>query len=251
MKRFLMCILALLFLWPAAFAEDEIIYDPSEYLSDAETAQLSSLAESLSKAYGADLLVTITDEPLPASDDLTTQMYIAVRGTPPTGEYGILAIDLYERYYSFNSEGHLGYLMHAYGDSRVENLLYGHLSENDFSGAVSAWLQLIGHLYSESYSAPAAYQPANAFEYANQYALFILIAAILIALIAVSIMIAKLKTAKFQSAANDYLVRDSLHLHTANEFFLYETVAVRRIETNNNHHSHSRPTGSSRGGGRF
>lgn len=251
MKRILICVLVLMCLFSAALAETSHVYDPSGIFSAKERAGLEADAQALMDEYGVDLLLAITREPIGMEAyDYAPEIYAELRGADACADYGVFAVDLAGRTYGFDAEGQLGRAMNDYGGSRVENLLLRYLSNGDYLGAMNAWIDLARTL---SNPANGYGQPVTPLAFAADYIVFILIGAMVIAGIMVGIMISKLKTAKFQSAANAYVVENSMQLRTATEHFLYETVTQRKIERSNSNGgggSHS-SSSSCRGGGHF
>lgn len=257
MKRIWICLLALICLCGTALAEASHVYDPSGIFSAQETAQLESAAQSIRETYGVDLLLAIMDEDISMeAEDYAPELYANLRGQDAQEDYGAFAVDLHGRTYGFDAEGRLGRAMNDYGARSVEKLLLRYLADGDYLGAMNAWIDLAERLCNPA-TAPSAgvrRQPLSPLEFAGKYIAFILIGAIVIAGIVVGVMISKLKTAKFQSAANAYVVDNSLELRTATEHFLYETVTRRKIERNppNNGGGASHSSSSScHGGGHF
>ena len=250
MKRILICVLALFCLFGCALAESAHVYDPSGVFSARETAKLEADAAALMDEYGVDLLLAITSQPIGMEAyDYAPVLYAELRGEDACEDYGVFVVDLAGRTYGFDAEGQLGRAMNDYGGSRVEDMLVGYLSDGEYLGAMNAWIDL-----AQTISDPAnGYgQPVTPLAYAARYIVFILIGAMVIAGITVGVMIGKLKTAKFQSAANAYVVENSLQMRTATEHFLYETVTRRKIERSNSSGGSSGSSSSScRGGGHF
>lgn len=252
MKRILICVLALMCLFGTALAETSHVYDPSGVFSAGEQAGLEARAQALMDEYGVDLLLAITRKPIGMEAyDYAPEIYAELRGTDASENYGVFAVDLAGRTYDFDAEGQLGRAMNDYGGNRrVEDMLVGYFSDGDYLGAMNAWIELAAEL---SDPANGYGQPVTPLAYAAGFIVFILIGAMVIAGIAVGVMISKLKTAKFQSAANAYVVENSLRMRTATEHFLYETVTRRKIERSSSSSgggSHS-SSSSCRGGGHF
>ena len=251
MRRILICILALLCLFGSALAESAHVYDPSGVFSAREAAELEADAAALMDKYGVDLLLAITSQPIGMEAyDYAPVLYSDLRGEDAREDYGVFLVDLAGRTYGFDAEGQLGRAMNDYGGNRrVEDMLVGYLSDGEYFGAMRAWIDL-----AQTLSDPAnGYgQPVTPPVYAARYIVFILIGAMIIAGITVGVMIGKLKTAKFQSAANAYVVENSLQMRTATEHFLYETVTRHKIERSNSSGGSSGSSSSScRGGGHF
>ena len=251
MKRILIIALALMCLFGSALAETAHVYDPSGVFSAKEQADLEAGAQALMEEYGVDLLLAITRKSIGMEAyDYAPEIYAELRGADACEDYGVFAVDLAGRTYGFDAEGQLGRAMNDYGGNRVENLLVGYLSDGEYLGAMNAWIDLARTL---SDPANGYGQPVTPLAYAAGYLVFILIGAMVIAGIVVGVMISKLKTAKFQSAANAYVVENSMQMRTATEHFLYETVTRRKIERNTSNGSSGSHSSSSscRGGGHF
>lgn len=255
MKKVLICLLALMWLSGCALAESFHVYDPSGVLNDQETAALESRAQRLWEEYGVDLLLGVTTDPIGMeAEDYAPRLYADRRGEEAQENYGVVLIDLCDRTYGFRTEGALGRAMNRYGARNVENLLLRYLADGEYYGAMDAWLGLVSDLCQpDSKYGDAQAKPLTPLEFAGQYIVFVFIGALVISGIVVGIMISKMKTARFQSAANAYVVENSMELRTATEHFLYETVTRRKIERNTHTNGGGSHSGSNTcsGGGHF
>jgi len=247
MKKLLICLLVLLFAAAPALAET-YVYDPSDVFTGSEISAFERRMAELCDKHGIDLLLAVTDD----SDgyhayDYAPLLYAKLRRNNPHPDYAVVVVCLDNRTYGFDGEGRLGSAMNAqYGADAIESILLPYLSSGDYSGAMNAWLDVIEDVC----------VPQSAFSAAGELFPFVLIVAALIALITVLTMKSSLKTARFSQSAGQYIDKNSLHLTSANEFFLYQTVHRTRIQRSSSSGGGSRGSGggggsSCRGGGSF
>ena len=239
MKRFLICLIALLYLAAPAMADSAYIYDPADVFTSEEEMRMNESLNALWETYGVDTLIAVTDQSMGMDAyDYVPYIYSEIRGVDAQPDAAIFAVCLDNRTYRLEATGRVISAMEHYGwdsaDARVQRLL----SQNDYSGAAAEWVRIL----------TAACTPNSPFAAALEYMPFVAVIAILIAAITVVVMVKQLKTAKHQSAAAAYVVQNSLKLRDASEIFLYETVTVRKIESSNSGGGGGGGSRSGRGG---
>ncbi len=123
-------------------------------------------------------------------------------------------------------------LLGAQGDDALLDVVRPYARQRDYAGMFQAYARYLR----------ASVTPPTPLSVATKYAPFGVIGGFIIGLIAAFSMKAQLRTARRQTAADQYVLRDSLDVTQAHDLYLYETVVRRKIET-------QRPSGG--GGGSF
>lgn len=220
MKKLLSMLLLFLIMLPAASAESRFVDNPDGLLSADQVDALESEMAVLCEEFDIDLMLTLIDSTALEADEYLPEFVRNMRGSEVPPDYGVFVVALSNRTYSFQAYGRLDHALYAYGADRIENSILTCLSNDDYSGAFHVWLDSIR----------AACTPRTSYDIAMDYMGYVALIAMLASLIVVLILRRQLRTAKFERSAARYVKEGSLRLTDRSEFFLYRTVARRRIE---------------------
>ena len=228
----------------AASAEETLVYDRAELLTDAQEIRLAEQLQDVSRQYAAQIvIVTLPSAEGHDVDYLTEYIYDGMKFGYGAGRDGVLLLVCMDpREYRILSNGYAG---DAIGPREIDSMgdaIVSDLSEGDYVGAFSEFAGKCGY-YLEGH--------VNGFPFPLGRNLMIALAIGLAAgLITVLVMKSQLKSVRQQHQANIYMKSNSLHLTASNDVFLYRNVSRTRRETSSS--SGSRSGGSRNiGGGSF
>lgn len=247
MKRFALCILALLLvlstcLSVSASISSTNLFDYEELLTYEEQNALIDRLEDVSETYQCDVII-VTDSDL--GDKTATQYaddffdYNGF-GYGDTRDGILLFVSLAERQWATSTTGKA---IDIFTDSDlyyIEDEFTPYLSSGDFDSAFNTFVDLCEDEL-------ASY---GKFQFNALYLLVGLVLGVIVAFIAVLIMKGQLKSVRYQSAAQNYLRNGSLNITERKDIFLYSTVSKRAKPKDNGGGSstHSSSSGSSHGG---
>ena len=211
------------------------LVDIADLLSDSEEADLSYILDEISERQQVDIVVVTVD----SMEGETAMVYA-------------------DDFYDYNGYG--------FGNERDGILLLVSMEERDWyisttgygiTAITDAGREYISEIFVSDLGAgdyDVDNLPQEPFGFAGNLAAAFAIAFI-VSLIATGIMKGQLKTVHSQSAADDYMKRDSLQLTKKNDLFLYRHVERRKREENNSSNNsggsktHTSSSGTTHGGG--
>ena len=250
MISFLLCLLLLLgsLTWATADTLPHVV-DFSGLLTQSEVNRLEEKIDALIDSCQLDVVIVTVD----SLDGKTVQEYaddyydenLYGYGDDYTGILLLLSIGTREWYMSTCGEAR--YIFTDYGLELLGDTILPYLSDGAYYEAFDLWLDQIPNLCEayrdgapvDGYVPPDAYFPESGDEviyYEKEttpnHLISLLIGAVA-ALVAVLIMRSQMNTAKPQPHAVDYLRRDTYHLRTCRDLYLYSQVTKTRRSENN------------------
>lgn len=248
---FFLCVLLLSGLPLTVFAEESLpaVIDQAELLTAQEEMELEETALSLSGTYEMDIVILTADTLNGASAASFADDYYDQNGYSEDGILFLLAME--EREWYISTCGNAIYAFTDYGLDRLGELVVPYLSEGDYYGGFSVYLEELNVYFEEyrrgfpidryldSYSPEhredvVYYEPKSQVTIRSVLPISLLIGFIA-ALATVLIMAYSMNTKRKQHSAVDYLKQDSYHLRTQRDLFLYSNVTKVRRQENNNH----------------
>lgn len=235
------------------------VVDQARLLSEQEVRELAAKAETIIADWQIDAVIVTVD----SLDGKTVQEYADDYYDDQgygcgTDQSGILfLICMCSREWYMSTSGEARYIFTDYGLALLGDTAVPYLSDGNYYEAFDLWLDQIPNLCEayqsgapvDGYAQPDDYHPVSGEEiiYAPQKSgpnhLISLVIGAVVALVVILILCSQMNTAKPQSHAVDYLKRDTYHLHTCRDLFLYSHVSKTPRSQNNS--SGSRGGGSS------
>lgn len=225
------------------------VVDFSGLLSQNEVDRLEEKIDSIRDSCELDVVIVTVD----SLDGKTVQEYADDYYDENPYGYGddcsgiLFLLSMGTREWYMSTCGEARYIFTDYGLELLGDTVVPYLSDGDYYQAFDLWLDQIPNLCEayrdgapvDGYAQPDAYYPEYGDEviYYEKEAipnhLLSLIIGAVVALIVVLIMRSQMNTAKFQPHAVDYLKRDTYHLRTCRDLYLYSTVSkTPRSQTN-------------------
>ena len=250
------------------------VVDYSGLMTQSEVNRLEEKIDALWDSCQLDVVIVTVD----SLDGKTVQEYADDYydenpygyGDDATGILFLLSMGTREWYMSTCGEAR--YIFTDYGLELLGDTVVPYLSDGDYYEAFDLWLDQIPNLCEayrngapvDGYVQPDDYYPESGDEIiyyekeAKPNHLISLLIGAVVALVVILIMRSQMNTAKPQPHAVDYLKRDTYHLRTCRDLYLYSNVTkVRRSENNGSKSGgssvHRSSSGRSHGGrgGRF
>lgn len=238
----ILCLVLLVSLTVSVSADDlPRIVDNAGLLTESEEVNLTTRAETIINDWQIDAVIVTVD----SLDGKTVQEYADDYyddhgygcGEDYSGILFLLSMGTREWYMSTCGEAR--YIFTDYGLDQLGNEIVPYLSEGNYFEAFDTWLYRVAQ-YCEAfetsgpidgYVQPDDYFPDSGdeiiyYEKETKPNHFIsLVIGVIVALVVVLIMRSQMNTAKKQSHAVDYLKKDSYHLRTCRDMFLYSRVS--------------------------
>jgi len=242
-------ILFLLLLLPCLLlsvsAENPLVVDNANLLSPGEVTQLETMAQVIRDTYDIDpVILTVDSLEGFSSQDYADSFYDA-NGYGDDGVLFLLAME--EREWYISTCGSCIYALTDYGIQQVGENAVWFISDGEYRKGFESFLSELP-VYMSAYESgkpidgyadnSGGYAPGTREEtvyYEDSrgpnllLSLFIGLAS---AAVAVGIMRASLKTNRPRNSAEDYMKRDSYHLRTHQDLFLYSSVSKTRRQQN-------------------
>lgn len=235
------------------------LVDIADLLSDSEEADLSYILDEISERQQVDIVVVTVD-----SMEGETAMVYADDFYDYNG-YGfgnerdgiLLLVSMEERDWYISTTGYGITAITDAGREYISEIFVSDLSAGDYETAFTSFAELCDDFITQAKTGEpydVDNLPQEPFGFAGNLAAAFAIAFI-VSLIATGIMKGQLKTVHSQSAADDYMKRDSLQLTKKNDLFLYRHVERRKREENNSSNNsggsktHTSSSGTTHGGG--
>lgn len=250
MISFLLCLLLLLGLLTCVSADTmPRVVDYSGLLTQNEAVRLEEKIDSLWDSCQLDVVIVTVD----SLDGKTVQEYADEYYDENLYGYGddytgiLLLLSMGTREWYISTCGEARYIFTDYGLELLGDTILPYLSDGAYYEAFDLWLDQIPNLCEayrdgapvDGYVPPDAYFPESGDEviyYEKEttpnHLISLLIGAVA-ALVAVLIMRSQMNTAKPQPHAVDYLKRDTYHLRTCRDLYLYSQVTKTRRSENN------------------
>ena len=255
MKRILgLLVILLLLLSLAGNAQGmQHVADQADTFTQSQEDSLNARLQDLYDTYSFDVVIVTTND----SQGKPARLYAAdfydgfrSYADYPNGLIFSFNFDLREYYEA--TRGVAQTLFSDSGEDELDTLLRPYLSEKDYYGAMTRYTDYISSRLARAsqpdesgrlvvtgkMNAPSISQ--SILLVAENYLIFIVIAALVIGVIAALVMRSKLLIAKPLNTAEKYSVPGSLKLSDTSDIYLYETVTRTKIQQN---------TGSRGGGG--
>lgn len=267
---FLLCLLLVCALVPAAHAAVPKVVDDADLLTDGETAALEKKAQALADEYDMDVVIVTVWSLDGKTSEAYADDYFDYYGYGIGEDHSgvLLLVSMEYRDWAISTCGDTIYALTDYGIQQLASEFLGYLSDGDYYWAFDTYLDAL-EPYFESYldgtpidgtpgdyEGPGTYEPGtkdDVIYYPEREmeineiisrVLVSLLFGVVAAIIALLVMRSKMNTAKAQKGAGNYVVGGSFQLRQRRDIFLYSRVSkVRRSE------SSSGGGGGSRGGG--
>lgn len=263
-KRKILCLLLALFLFTAlcvpAFAETSApkVIDEAGLLSESQRSALENRAEALAHTYSMDVVILTNDSLGGKTSEAFADDYFDYNGYGIGPNYSgiLLLVSMGQRDWAISTSGDAIYAVTDYGNELLQDAMLSDLSAGNYYDAFDGYLSELEYLfqrYSEGSPVDVAHGSAQRNRLTMGKVLLCIGIAAAISGIATFVMIKGMNTATRNDQAGAYLKKNSFHLTTSRDMFLYSTMTkTRRQESSGSsgggsstHHSSS---GRSHGG---
>ena len=225
-------------------AEELLLFDEADLLTDSEEAALTQKLMDVSHSYNAQIVVaTMASMDGGNIDFFVDYLYDSMGfGYGENHDGVLLLVCMDPREYRILSNGYAGVAINPDTIGKISDEIVVNLSGGDYAGAFDEFADECAY-YLEGY--------LNGFPFKTGKNLIIaLVIGIVLALIVTSALKAQLKSVRKQNQANSSVRDGSMQLTLSNDIFLYRNVTRTKKQSNNS--SGSRSGGSrSVGGGSF
>ncbi len=243
-SAFLVLLLCLSMAVMAASAEELLVVDDANLLTDAQERDLNRKLNEISHTYNAQILVITLDSIEGGSIDYFIEYaYDAMElGYGANHDGVLLMVCMDSREYRILSNGFAADAIESYDIDSISEAIVPDLSGGDYAEAFDTFADecayyLNGHL--------------NGFPFdAGENLVISLIIGIVVGLIVVLILKGQLNSARKQNQASEYVRAGSMNLTVQNDIFLYRHVTRTKRQTSSSSGS-SGGTARSKGGGSF
>lgn len=225
-------------------AEEILLYDEADLLTDREERDLQDMLRQISRTHNAQIIIGTVDTTEDGGIDYMVEaIYDGMGfgyGTSRDGVFLLVCMDVRE--YRILSNGLAGDAIGSREISAISEAMASHLSDGDYADAFAVFAKRCDYYLT-------GYRSGYPFEF-GKYLLIALGVGLMIGLIAVLIMKAQLKSVRKQHQANVYMKSGSLRLTRSSDIYLYRNVSRTKRDTGGS--SGSRSGGSRHiGGGSF
>ena len=223
-------------------AEEYLVFDDADLLSDEEELALTEKLSGISGTYNAQIVVcTINSMDGSDIDEFLEYIYDHMEfGYGENRDGVLLLVCMDPREYRILSNGFAGVAIDSGDIDSIGDVIVSDLSDGDYAAAFDAFADQCGY-YLDGY--------INGFPFNfGKNLLICLIIGIVAGVIVAFVLKGQLKTVRKQNQANVYVKPGSMQVTVRNDFFLYREVSKSKKES-----SSSSGGGSSRstGGGSF
>ncbi len=244
-----------------ASAADELprLVDMADLLSDGEESSLSAILDEISERQQVDIVVVTVD----SMDGETAEVY--ADDFYDYNGYGfgedrdgiLLLVSMEERDWYISTTGYGITALTDAGREYIFGIFADDLSAGNYGAAFTSFAELCDDFITQA-DTGEPYDVDNLPKEPFGFLVNLLVAfgiAFIISLIVTGIMRGQLKTVHSQSAADDYMKKDSMQLTKKNDLFLYRHVDRRKREENHESDSsggsqtHTSSSGTEHGGG--
>lgn len=265
-----------------AYSFPPLLDDGSHLLSGAEADEISESLERVSEKYNFDVVIVTNDSLGYKTAESFADDYYDENGYGRDADFSgiLLLVSMGERDWAISTCG-LG--TYYFGDSDIDaiaDLILSDLSAGEYASAFRTYISCVEDTleyftsHSDGYDGYDRYYDEDYYgEYYGGYGyrgeqyqgegmgiggkiVISLVIGALVGFGSVGAMLSSMKTVRHNSAASNYVVRDSLNVRRANEFFLYRNVSKTPRQTEQNHNRgghvggsvHTSSSGRSHGG---
>lgn len=259
MKKSLFLLLAVLILClamavPVSAADLPRLVDEADLLTDSEEATLLAKLDAISERQQADIVVVTMDTldgatPMDFADDFFD--YTGY-GYGDTRDGVLLLVSMEDRDWWISTSGYGITAITDAGLDYISDAFLSDLSDGAYASAFTIYADLCDEFFTQA-KAGEPYDsgnlPKEPFNPLKSLLIAIVIGFVL-ALLITSIMKGQLKTVRPQSAASNYVKKDSMNLTENRDRFLYSHVSRQEIPKDNGGSStHTSSSGNTHGGG--
>ncbi len=241
MKKLLFVFALLLGLCLSVNAAGTAVVDDAGLLSEAEEMALEARLDSISAAYGVDVVVVTTDSTGGKSPMVYADDYYDYNGYGSDGV--LLLISMEDRDWWISTTG---MCIDAITDSDIESIgdwMLDDLSDGNYAAAFDTFANECEFYINGAIN-------GFPYEFGVNFGISLIIG-LVIALIAVLIMKGQLKSVRRKDAAGDYVRSGSMQVTQAYDFFLYRTVSKQKKPESSSTHTGSSGRSHGGGGGKF
>lgn len=263
--RKILCLLLAVLLFTVlsvpAFAETTApkVIDEAGLLSESERSALEKRAEALVRTYSMDVVILTNNSLDGKTSEAFADDYFDYNGYGIGANYSgiLLLVSMSERDWAISTCGDAIYAVTDYGNQLLQDAILSDLSAGNYYDAFDGYLSELEYLferYSEGSPVDVAHGSAQRGRLTIGKVLLCIGIAAAISGIATFVMVKGMNTATRNNQAGAYLKKDSFHLTTSRDIFLYSTTTKTCRQKNSGssggggsstHHSSS---GSSHGG---
>ena len=229
-----------------AYNYPPLLDDSASLLSSGEAEEISASLERVSEKYNFDVVIVTNDSLGYKSAEAFADDYYDENGYGRDEDFsGILfLVSMGERDWAISTCG-LG--TYYFGDNDIDAIadnVLGFLSDGNYASAFETYISCVedtleyyathdgythddyynGYGNSNDYSIREERYQSESIGIGNKIIVSLVIGAI-VGFVSVGAMKSSMKTVRYNSAASNYVVRDSLNVRRANEFFLYRNVS--------------------------
>ena len=231
----------------APAAEENLLFDEADLLTDAEEGELIQKLAEVSHAYEAQIVVVTMASMGDGDIDAFVEYLYDGMGFGYGENYDgvLLLVCMDPREYRILSNGYAGVAINPEDIGEISDEIVSNLSYGDYFGAFREFAEECAY-YLEGY------QSGFAFDVTGNLGTSLVIG-VVIGLIVAFLLKGQLKTVRRQDSAHVYVKSDSMHVNVMNDIFLYRNVTRTKRESSSSS-SGSRSSGGtarSKGGGSF
>lgn len=212
-----------------AYAE-AFIDNTGGVLKDSEVSDLQTAARTAAKQVGANVGIIFTKSGLDEDDLDNRADRLYDTNCDGRSDAVILAVDVSERACSIRWIGRMNDELTRSAKNRIESLTVERLSDDNWSGAATAFVAAVGSLTADDFSAKSGNLLIGEF--------IVGIVALVIGFAVAGIFAYRMNNARRGRNAANYVKNNSFALNKSADLYLYSTVTKTRVES------------SSSGGGR-
>ena len=242
----------------ATFQGVQYVVDQADILTDQENIELQDLAQELSQTYGMDILIVTVGNlggwsAQDFADGLTENNWW------DTEDAILFLLAMEEREWYISTSGEAITAFTDYSLAKLGDMILPYLSDGYYYDGFYAYLSALPE-YLDAYKAGSpidGYYSNSATGISSRGSktiwsvlpLSLLIGAA-VAAVVILVMRASMNTKRRQSGASDYLVKNTYHLRTQQDMFLYSNVSKSRKQQSSSGSSTHRSSGGRSHGGR-
>lgn len=249
-----------------AYNYPPLLDDSSHLLSSVEAEEITASLERVSEKYNFDVVIVTNDSLGYKSAESFADDYYDENGYGRDEDFSgiLLLVSMGERDWAISTCGLGTYYFGDYDIDAIADMILGDLSDGKYATAFEKYISCVentleyyathddGYIYDDYHNGYGS-QESEGMGIGSKILVSLVIGAI-VGFISVGAMKSSMKTVRQNSAASNYVVRDSLNVRCANEFFLYRNVSRTPRQTeqsrpqNRGGTTHTSSSGRSHGG---
>lgn len=205
-----------------AYAE-AFIDNAGGVLKDSEVSALQTAARTAAKQVGANVGIIFTKSGLDEDDLDNRAVSLYNKNCDERSDAVILAVDVSERTCSIRWIGRMNDELTRSAKNRIENRTVEQLSENNWSGAATAFVAAVGSLTADDFSAGSGNLLIGEF--------IVVIVALVIGFAVAGVFAYRMNNARRGRNAANYVKDNSFALNKSADLYLFSTVTKTRVQS--------------------